>query len=96
VLQLPWVALLRKVLLKPGGSEGQNSEAAQRYTGATFMTVGHLEGIGIFGLVHFILSGNKLVLLAFLALAAGSMFLFRPNKETLLELDRRMKSMDSE
>lgn len=86
-LNLLLVPLFRRAILKPDKT-GQQS-AARKYIRATSLTTSLLEGIGMYGVIAFILTGKTFALPLFLGIAVAGMFLFKPNKDILLDLDRQ-------
>ncbi len=65
--------------------------ALQLYSAATILALAMSEIIGIFGLVLFILGKSSLDLYLLLLVSASAMFMYRPSKDDLLALSRKMR-----
>ncbi len=73
------------------GQAIQNSEplTLQKYTTVMIVAWALLEGIGIFGLVLFLLGKNPMDLYLLIAISAAAMFWYRPKKDDLMNLARK-------
>lgn len=67
--------------------------AVARYSVIVIVTSALLESIGIYGLVLFLLAKDALSFYQLLGVAAVAMLVYRPKKEELLALARRMDTM---
>lgn len=87
--------LLRKRLLSGNGQNRLPAQAArppalQIYSIATVLALALSEAIGIFGFVLYILGKNPLDLYLLLV-SAAAMFMYRPNRDDLIALSRKMR-----
>jgi hypothetical protein len=65
--------------------------ALQAYTTATILALSMSESIGICGLVLYFLGKNTMDLYLLILVSAAAMFMYRPSKEELLALFRKMR-----
>lgn len=95
VFELLLIVFIHRKALRPGSRTAQGGSIQQsavgRYIAVTVLTTALLSSIGDSGLVLFVLAGDINVLLIFLGIAVAGMLCFRPNKEELKDLNRRMK-----
>jgi len=91
------VYYLRKFLMKPNISIANSRQtssnqhpAVGKYTVAIILTSALLEGIGIYGVILFLLAKDTLSLYQLFIISAAAMIFFRPRKEELLHLATQM------
>ncbi len=95
------VHFLRDFMLAHPGFVGASSSVAStqhpavaRYTVIVIITSALLESIGIYGLILFLMAKDSLALYQLLGLSAVAMLIYRPKKDELLDLSKRMKTME--
>ncbi|WP_028317964.1 hypothetical protein [Desulfobulbus elongatus] len=90
--------LVRRLLLgariPPKPTRSQQHPVIQRYTTAMLIALAMTEAIGIYGLLLFLLGGNRTDLLLLSALAAAAMTLYFPRKNELISLAEKFNRRD--
>lgn len=106
ILILTSIFYLRKAMLKvhttsynpkrPLSSVSKNQNVAvAKYLSSITIAMALSESIGIFGLVIFLLKKDWESFYLLFSVSAGAMVYFRPRKEELLNLAKRMKVMET-
>lgn len=93
------VYVLRKYLMKSfvsagisaDSSSGHQHPAVGKYLTVTLISSAMLESIGVYGLVFFLMTKDKVALYQLIIISALGMLHFRPRKDELLHLAEAMK-----
>jgi hypothetical protein len=93
-LAVTW--FVRRLLLAasaPKQTKSRQHPAIQRYTTAMIIALAMSEGIGIYGLILFLVGKNQLDLYLLTALSAAAMTLYFPRREEVISLAKRFETM---
>jgi hypothetical protein len=98
VLTLAGAWLFRKLLMgkiaRPVNDSSFQSEthpAVAKYLIAIIIVMALSESVGIYGMVLFFISKDTMSLYQLMILSAAAMILFRPKKEELIDIAKKMK-----
>jgi len=85
---------IRRFILPGKGQNGQATQSFQPLTLQTYTTVmivawALLEGIGVFGLILFLLGKNPMDLYLLIMISAAAMLWYRPKKDELINFFRK-------
>jgi len=81
ILSFPLMKFVRHVLMRLNQTSKGNKTAKYRYLLTIFISMTLAEGLGLFGVLMYVLGDNYNTLYIFVGLSALAMYLYQPSKE---------------